>query len=239
MNFKLLILLIFVSLTSCVKSASTEQKIEKEIIDTMEKSTKTLEELDTPIFWAEGHPRTLRRESWTLEVTGACENPTTFTWQDLMDMPKTVSDARLSSVTRWSVKGDWGGVKVSEILERVGAKESVKYVRFWSHDLIYDTSIPIDIALKERTLVAWEFNGNYLTEDYGGPIRGFVPCLWGYKSAKSIVKIELMEYYIPGYWEKRGYTDKGLIEPGPMRDVNDDFEMKQIPPGEVKGFIEE
>jgi hypothetical protein len=48
-----------------------------------------------------------------------------------------------------------------------------------------------------------------------------------------------MDYYIPGYWEKRGYTDKAKIEAGVMRDVNDDFKLKQIPEGEVKGFIKE
>mgnify|MGYP007001893396 FL=1 len=43
-----------------------------------------------------------------------------------------------------------------------------------------------------------------------------------------------MEYYLPGFWEKRGYSDSGEIEPGPCRDLNADGEIKYIEgPGEV------
>ncbi len=197
-----------------------------------------LAKMNTPVFWAEGHPGKLDRENWKIEVKGLCENPTTFTWQDLQKLPKTTVNGRLTSVTRWSVNGDWGGVKLSDILDYVKASPSVKYVRFWSHDLVYDTSIPIDIALKEKTLLAWEFDKELLTEDYGGPVRAFVPYLWGYKSAKSVVKIELIDKYIPGYWEKRGYTDDANIEAGPCRDINEGGKVKHIPDGEVKEFLD-
>ena len=199
----------------------------------------TLADLQTPIFWAEGHPGPLERDSWELQIIGACLEPQTFTWAKLMLLPSTTVEGRLTSVTRWSVNGEWEGVTMKTLLEAVKAKPSVKYLRFWSVGLTYDTSIPIDIALLEKSLVAWKFNGEYLTEDYGGPIRGFVPYLWGYKSAKSIVKIELLDHYIPGFWEKRGYTDSAEIEAGPCRDMNDGGEFKQIPGGEVLRFLEE
>jgi len=196
-----------------------------------------LERMETPVFWAEGHPGKLERENWKIEITGLCDNPRTFTWQDLMAMPKSYADARLTSVTRWSVRGVWGGVRLSDILDAVGAKPEVKFVRFWSHGLIYDTSIPVEIARKERTLMAWEFDGELLTEDYGGPVRAFVPYLWGYKSAKSVIKIELMDKYIPGYWEKRGYTDEAEIEAGKVLDINSG-KRRRIQDGEVREFID-
>jgi DMSO/TMAO reductase YedYZ molybdopterin-dependent catalytic subunit len=197
-----------------------------------------LAKMNTPVFWAEGHPGKLDRENWTIEVQGLCDNPTTFTWQDLQKLPKSIANGRLTSVTRWSVGGNWGGVKLADILAYVKAKPEVRYVRFWSYDLVYDTSIPIDIALMEKTLLAWEFDGELLTEDYGGPVRAFVPYLWGYKSAKSVVRIELLNKYIPGFWEQRGYTDGAEIEAGPCRDINDGGMMKRIPDGEVTGFLE-
>jgi len=197
-----------------------------------------LKQMDTPIFWAEGHPGKLVRESWEIEVTGLCEKPQIFTWQDLQSLPKSYADARLTSVTRWSVGGKWGGVKLSDILDAVGADPEVKFVRFWSYRKIYDTSIPIEIARKERTLLAWEFDGEYLTEDYGGPVRAFVPYLWGYKSAKSVVKIELMDHYVPGFWEKRGYTDEAKIEAGNVLDINTG-KRRPIEGGEVRGFLDE
>ena len=91
--------------------------------------------------------------------------------------------------------------------------------------------------LKEKSILAHSYEDEYLSEDYGGPVRAFIPYLWGYKSAKSVVRIELMDYYVPGFWELRGYTDSAEIEAGACRDINDGGKVKQIPDGEVTGFI--
>jgi len=198
-----------------------------------------LRELGTPIFWAEGHPGKLDREGWTVEVSGLCSNPKIFTWQELIALPKSIADARLTSVTRFSVQGKWGGVKISDLLKAVEASDQVKYVRFWSYRMIYDTSIPLEVALRERTLLAYEFDGELLEEDYGGPVRGFCPYLWGYKSAKSVVKIELMDRYVSGYWEQRGYPDEALITAGKVRDMNQGGRLRPIPGGEVIRFLDE
>jgi len=198
-----------------------------------------LKELRTPIFWAEGHPGKLNQEGWVIEVSGLCANPKTFTWQELIALPKSIADARLTSVTRFSVQGKWGGVKVSDLLNAVQAGPETKYVRFWSYRMIYDTSIPIEVALRQRTLLAYEFDDEYLEEDYGGPVRGFCPYLWGYKSAKSVVKIELMDRYISGFWEQRGYPDDALITEGKVRDMNQGGRLRPIPNGEVIQFLDE
>lgn len=197
-----------------------------------------LRELRTPIFWAEGHPGPLNREKWQIEVTGLCRNPKIFTWNDLAAMPKTVADARLTSVTRFSVQGNWGGIKVADILDAVEAEPAGKYVRFWSVKEIYDTSISIEIAREKKTLLAYEFDGEYLEEDYGGPVRVFCPYLWGYKSAKSVIRVELMDHYVSGYWEVRGYPDEAEIEPGRVRDLNSG-RIRAIPGGEVIRFLDE
>lgn len=198
-----------------------------------------LHKMNTPIFWAEGHPGELKRESWQIEVTGLCQMPQSLSWQQLKKFPKTIVDARLTSVARWSVLGKWGGVQLANILEAVKADSTVKYLRFWSVGKIYDTSMPISVAKQEKSLLAYEFNGQYLQEDYGGPVRVFCPYLWGYKSAKSVVKIELLNHYIPGFWEKRGYSDSGKIEAGVMRDINNGGKIRTIPAGEVKEFLDE
>jgi DMSO/TMAO reductase YedYZ molybdopterin-dependent catalytic subunit len=198
-----------------------------------------LKELHTPVFWAEGHPGKLNRESWGIEVRGLCANPKTFIWQELTTLPKSVADARLTSVTRFSVRGSWGGVKVADLLDEVRVDTATKYVRFWSYRMIYDTTIPIEVALREKTLLAYEFDGEYLEEDYGGPVRGFCPYLWGYKSAKSVVKVELMDRYISGFWEQRGYPDDALITAGKVRDMNQGGRLRPIPDGEVIQFLDE
>jgi methionine sulfoxide reductase catalytic subunit len=198
-----------------------------------------LKELRTPIFWAEGHPGKLNREGWRIEGSGFCANPWKFTWQELIALPKSIADARLTSVTRFSVRGKWGGVKVADLLDAVQADPKTQYVRFWSHRLIYDTTIPVEVALRERTLLAYEFDGEYLDEDYGGPVRGFCPYLWGYKSAKSVVKVELLDRYISGFWEQRGYPDDALITAGKVRDMNQGGRLRSIPDGEVIRFLDE
>jgi DMSO/TMAO reductase YedYZ molybdopterin-dependent catalytic subunit len=198
-----------------------------------------LKELRTPVFWAEGHPGRLNREGWVIEVSGLCANPKSITWQELIALPKSIADARLTSVTRFSVRGKWGGVKVADLLDAVQADPMTKYVRFWSYRLIYDTTIPVEVALRERTLLAYEFDGEYLDEDYGGPVRGFCPYLWGYKSAKSAVKVELMDRYISGFWEQRGYPDDALITAGKVRDMNQGGRLRSIPDGEVTRFLDE
>jgi len=198
-----------------------------------------LKELNTPVFWAEGHPGHLDREKWTIEVVGCCKNPRTFSWPELSTMSKDIADARLTSVTRFSVRGKWGGIALSRILDMVKADIAARYVRFWSVKNIYDTSIPMETALREKTLLAYEFDGEPLEEDYGGPIRAFCPYLWGYKSAKSVIKIELMDHYVSGFWEKRGYTDDAMITAGKVRDMNEGGRVRSIPDGEVIGFLDE
>jgi len=198
-----------------------------------------LKEFHTPVFWAEGHPGKLNREGWAIEVSGLCANPKIFTWQELTALPKSIADARLTSVTRFSVQGKWGGAKVADLLNVVQADPQTQYVRFWSYRMIYDTSIPIEVALRERTLLAYEFDGENLEEDYGGPVRGFCPYLWGYKSAKSVMKIELMDRYVSGFWEQRGYPDDALITAGKVRDMNQGGRLRSIPNGEVIRFLDE
>jgi len=198
-----------------------------------------LQELRTPVFWAEGHPGKLNREGWVIDVSGFCASPRTFTWQELIALPKSIADARLTSVTRFSVRGKWGGVKVADLLDAVEAGPEAQYVRFWSYRMIYDTSIPIEVALRDRTLLAYEFDSEYLEEDYGGPVRGFCPYLWGYKSAKSVIKIELIDRYLSGFWEQRGYPDDALITAGKVRDMNKGGLLRPIPNGEVIQFLDE
>jgi len=190
---------------------------------------KYLTDYGTPIFWAEGHPGILNKENWEIEVTGLVEKPTILSWSQLMNLPSKTVKTRLTSVTRWSIEGDWTGISISEIAKIVNMKKEAKFLRAISYRNIYDTTIDINIAFKERTILAYKFNGFDLIEDYGGPIRLLVPYLWGYKSAKSIVKIEFTDIYKSGYWEKRGYTDHASFEKTLVRDLNDNGRLKPFP----------
>jgi len=196
-----------------------------------------LKDMRTPIFWAEGHPGPLSAEGWVVRVDGLVEKPVTLTYDEILALPKSIADARLTSVTRWSVRGKWGGVRFSDLFELVKPKPEAGHVQFVSYRQIYTTCVPLEVALWERTLLAYEFDGEPLDSDYGGPVRAFCPYLWGYKSAKSVVGVRLVDHSIPGYWEVRGYPDAAQIKAGRVHDVNT-HRWRHIPDGEVVEFLD-
>ena len=196
-----------------------------------------LKDMRTPIFWAEGHPGPLSAEGWVVQVDGLVEKPVTLTYEEILALPKSIADARLTSVTRWSVRGKWGGVRFSDLFELVKPKPEAEYVQFVSYRQIYTTCVPLEVALRERTLLAYEFDGEPLDSDYGGPVRALCPYLWGYKSAKSVVGVKLVDHSIPGYWEVRGYPDAARIKAGRVHDVNT-HRWRHIPDGEVIEFLD-
>ena len=196
-----------------------------------------LKDMHTPVFWAEGHPGPLSAEGWQVELGGLVEQPITLTYEEILALPKSIADARLTSVSRWSVRGKWGGVRLGDLLAVAGIGPGAIHVQFISYRGIYTTCIPLDVALKERTLLAYEFDGELLDADYGGPVRVFCPYLWGYKSAKSVVAITLEDHSIPGYWEVRGYPDEAQITPRRVHDVNT-HRWRHISGGEVIEFLD-
>ena len=196
-----------------------------------------LKDMHTPIFWAEGHPGPLSAEGWQVKLGGLVEKPVVLTYEDILALPKSIADARLTSVTRWSVRGQWGGVRIGDLLAYAGVRQEATHVQFISYRETYTTCIPLDVASKERTLLAYEFDGEPLDSDYGGPVRAFCPYLWGYKSAKSVIAITLEARSIPGYWEVRGYTDEAQIAAGRVHDVNT-HRWRHIPGGEVIEFLD-
>ena len=196
-----------------------------------------LKDMRTPIFWAEGHPGPLPAAGWQVELGGLVEQPVTLTYEEILTLPKSIADAWLTSVTRWSVRGKWGGVRLGDLLAVAGIKPEAAHVQCVSYRKIYTTCIPLEVALRERTLLAYEFDGEPLDADYGGPVRIFCPYLWGYKSAKSVVAITLEDHSIPGYWEVRGYPDEAQITAGRVHDVNTG-RRRRIPGGEVVEFLD-
>ena len=194
-----------------------------------------LKEMHTPVFWAEGHPGPLSAEGWQVRLDGLVEQPVTLTYDEVLALPKSIADARLTSVTRWSVRGRWGGVRLSDLAAHVAPKPEAAHVQCVSYREIYTTCIPLDVALQERTLLAYEYDGEPLDADYGGPVRVFCPYLWGYKSAKSVVAVRWVEHSIPGFWEVRGYPDDAQIQAGRVLDINT-HRWRHIPDGEVIAF---
>ena len=145
---------------------------------------------------------------WRLEVTGLVDNTLFLTYEDMLSLPSVTQVTYLYCMPGYEATGEWTGVPLKYVLEKAGYAESTISVVFYAAD-DYSSSIDIETALKEDTLLAYKMNGVTLPEEHGYPLRLVVPDKVGYKWVKWIIKIELVDYLYEGYWESRGYSNIG------------------------------
>jgi hypothetical protein len=100
--------------------------------------------------------------------------------------------------------GVWSGVALSTLLDRAGISQAASMVVVRSVTG-YSDAIPLDRALDSRSLVAYGFSGQALTQEHGFPARLIVPGLYGMKNVKWLSGIEVVDSSFNGYWEQRGW----------------------------------
>ena len=155
---------------------------------------------------------------YRLEVGGLVERPATLSLADLRALPSRTQITRHDCVEGWSAIGKWTGARLSALLERAGPKPGARYVMFYCADPMeangaepYYESIDMDDAMHPQTLLAYELNDKPLPVKNGAPIRLRVERQLGYKHAKYVMRIELVESFerirggMGGYWEDQGY----------------------------------
>ena len=156
--------------------------------------------------------------AYTLVVEGKVDRPGTFSMAQLRALPERTQITRHDCVEGWSAIGKWKGVKLSALLDAVKPQPSARYVVFHCADPMeangtkpYYESIDMDDAYHAQTLLAYEINDQPLPIANGAPIRLRVERQLGYKQAKYIMRIELVESFGAiaggkgGYWEDQGY----------------------------------
>ena len=151
-----------------------------------------------------------------------------------MKLPQATLNCRMTSVSGFSVRANWQGVLWRDMMSHVGEPEDFKYIIFESPGG-YTTNCYREDLLPDRWIFCHSVDGEPLEPEYGGPLRMIIPNLWGYKSCKWLTGVRFSMSNEPGFWETRGYTDRGLIEPGTMLDVNTQTE-RPIRGGEVTEF---
>jgi DMSO/TMAO reductase YedYZ molybdopterin-dependent catalytic subunit len=153
---------------------------------------------------------------WKLTVSGLVQHPAEFSLSDLRRLPSRSQITRHDCVEGWSAIAKWKGVPLKEILDRVRPIPPARYVVFYSADpdvmgRKYYESIDFDDAYHPQTLLAYEINDETLPVAHGAPIRLRLERQLGYKMAKYIMRIELVESFQSiaggrgGYWEDQGY----------------------------------
>lgn len=153
---------------------------------------------------------------WKLTVSGLVEHPAEFSLSDLRRLPSRTQITRHDCVEGWSAIAKWKGVPLKELLDRVRPLPSARYVVFYCADpdesgRSYYESIDFDDANHPQTILAYEINDQVLPIGHGAPIRLRLERQLGYKMAKYVMRIELVERIDSiaggkgGYWEDQGY----------------------------------
>ena len=157
--------------------------------------------------------------SWTLTVDGLVEEPRSFTFAELVGLPRQDQLTDFHCVEGWSVYDiPWNGVHLSQLLELTRPIAAATHVTFHSIGGTYRESLPLGVALEPRTLLAYGVGGSTLPLAHGFPLRVVVPRLFGYKSAKFVERVELANQPIEGYWVERGYTYEAEVPASRLRD---------------------
>lgn len=163
---------------------------------------------------------------WEVEIGGLVESPRTMTIDEIEQVaPLEERLYRFRCVERWAMAVPWIGYSFSKLIEAVKPKPEAKYVRFVT---FLDKSLPgvqkahwypwpyyeglrMDEALNELTLLCTGIYGHELPPQHGAPVRIIAPWKYGYKSPKSIVKIEFVAEQPPTFWNDLQPKEYGFL----------------------------
>ena len=147
-----------------------------------------------------------------ISVSGLVNHPTTLTFDALAALPQTQETHDFQCVTGWRVPDvSWQGVALRDLLAHVGVQPTAQALRFTSADGEYTESLTLDQARSDGVLVATHMQGQVVSRAHGGPVRLYVPQMYGYKSLKWLKGIEVTDRVDPGYWEVRGYDVNAYV----------------------------
>ncbi|HWJ73086.1 MAG TPA: molybdopterin-dependent oxidoreductase [Kaistia sp.] len=157
---------------------------------------------------------------WRLVVDGLVEQPLSLSLADLKKLPSQTQITRHDCVEGWSAIGKWTGVPVGLLLMTAGLKPDARYLVFHCADEYektldgsgqYYESIDLVDAFHPQTILAYGMNGADLAVPHGAPLRLRVERQLGYKQAKYLMRIEVVDSFARfyrgkgGFWEDRGY----------------------------------
>ena len=160
--------------------------------------------------------------TWDFRVWGTVEEPVTWTWDEVLALPRVKLRLDLHCVTTWSkLETEWEGIALRRLVEAgyIRPKPSTRFVM--QHAAYgYTTNLPLAVALQDNFLLATHYNGQPLTPEHGYPLRGVVGALPGreglkdvylWKGAKWLRGLEFMDADRLGFWEANGYHNEADV----------------------------
>jgi len=171
------------------------------------------------------YARDFQPKPWEIEIAGQCDRPGIYAFEDIVD-PHTPEERiyRLRCVEAWSMVIPWVGIPLAEVLKQFGPNSRAKFVKFTTlHDpermpgqrwpvlqWPYVEGLRIDEAMHPLTILAIGLYGKELPNQNGAPLRLVVPWKYGFKSIKSIVRIEFAEQQPVSSWERAAPHEYGF-----------------------------
>ena len=163
---------------------------------------------DWPVLDLGVHPA-VAQDRWTLRVFGAVEESFAWDWPAFQAQQQERAVSDIHCVTTWSrYDNAWEGVPTAAIVASARPRPGAQTVVLHSHDG-YATNLTLDDFTAPGVMLAHSWEGRGLTREHGGPVRLVVPHLYFWKSAKWLQRIEFKTTPAPGFWEVRGYHDRG------------------------------
>lgn len=145
-------------------------------------------------------------ENWTLTVSGAVQKPGDYRLEQIQALPGFRQNTRHVCVEGWDVIGRFGGSRLSDFLNMIGADTSARFISVACADDYYET-LDMATALHPQTLLCYEMYDRPLTREHGAPLRLNVPTKVGYKQAKYLTDLKVTNVLDKvGYWEDQGYS---------------------------------
>ena len=168
---------------------------------------------------------TLKTEPWRVDIEGLVKKPGRYNLEDLMKwgaMEERIY--RLRCVEGWSMVIPWVGYSLAELIRRVEPQPGAKYVEFYTQadektmpgvrsgvlDWPYVEGLRLDEAMHPLSLLAFGMYGEVMPKQNGAPLRLVVPWKYGFKSAKSLVKIRFVDKQPTSSWTKAAQQEYGF-----------------------------
>jgi hypothetical protein len=153
---------------------------------------------------------------YRLQVEGMVRQPLNLTVDDLKSLPATHLTDKFQCVTGWQVDNvHWVGVRLTDLADRSGVLPGATAFEFRSFDGVYTESLTLEQARQTGAIAAYSMLGGPVSQEHGGPVRLFVPGMFGYKSIKWLSSISLVRSATPGFWEQNGYPLDAWIDGHP------------------------
>jgi DMSO/TMAO reductase YedYZ molybdopterin-dependent catalytic subunit len=161
---------------------------------------------DFPVLSAGPTPHT-PLDQWSFRIEGAVDRSVSWQWDEFLALAAETVNVDIHCVTKWSkFDTSWKGASVDVLLEHV--QTEAEYLTAWS-DGGYTTNLALEDVTGGRAWVAYEFGGEPLESEHGGPARLLVSHLYFWKSAKWVRGLTLTPDDEPGFWETYGYHNHG------------------------------